>query len=168
MDTEQLTEEQLYYKEKYFKYKLKYVTLKKQLDGGGFFTSKKSEPVKTAATVPAPAPAPAPTVTEKKVSSSSPDEILTFLRRLLESQYTEKYISRLPNQRWDTLNTYNYRINKLITAEMEQGKYNLSIFEDIENMLSPVLKTANIKGWLLDIDGLKKYLRRNLKKNFFT
>jgi hypothetical protein len=35
MDTEQLTEEQLYYKEKYFKYKLKYVTLKKQ--HGGMF-----------------------------------------------------------------------------------------------------------------------------------
>jgi hypothetical protein len=33
MDTEQLTEEQLYYKEKYFKYKLKYLTLKEHLGG---------------------------------------------------------------------------------------------------------------------------------------
>jgi hypothetical protein len=34
MDTDQLNDEQRYYKEKYFKYKLKYVTLKKQLEGG--------------------------------------------------------------------------------------------------------------------------------------
>jgi hypothetical protein len=36
MDTNQLDEEQLYYKAKYFKYKLKYVALKKQL--GGFIS----------------------------------------------------------------------------------------------------------------------------------
>jgi len=36
MDTDQLDEEQLYYKAKYFKYKLKYVALKKQL--GGFIS----------------------------------------------------------------------------------------------------------------------------------
>jgi hypothetical protein len=33
MDTEQLDDEQQYYKEKYLKYKLKYVALKKQLGG---------------------------------------------------------------------------------------------------------------------------------------
>jgi hypothetical protein len=33
MDTDQLDEEQLYYKEKYFKYKLKYLTLKEHLGG---------------------------------------------------------------------------------------------------------------------------------------
>jgi hypothetical protein len=33
MDTEQLDDEQQYYKEKYFKYKLKYIALKKQLGG---------------------------------------------------------------------------------------------------------------------------------------
>jgi hypothetical protein len=33
MDTDQLNDEQLYYKDKYLKYKLKYVTLKKQLGG---------------------------------------------------------------------------------------------------------------------------------------
>jgi hypothetical protein len=36
MDTDQLDEEQLYFKAKYFKYKLKYVALKKQL--GGFIS----------------------------------------------------------------------------------------------------------------------------------
>ena len=170
MDTEQLTEEQLCYKEKYFKYKLKYVTLKKQLDGGGFFTSKKTVPVKTAASapVPTPTPTPTPTVTEKEVSRSSPDKILTFLRKLLDSQYTGEYIKRLPDQKADTLNTYNYRINNLITEEMEKGKYNLTIFEDIENMLSSVLKIANDNLWLINIDKLKKYLSRILKKTFFT
>jgi hypothetical protein len=34
MENEQLNEEQLYYKDKYLKYKLKYVTLKEQLEGG--------------------------------------------------------------------------------------------------------------------------------------
>jgi hypothetical protein len=38
MDTDQLNDEQLYYKDKYFKYKLKYVTLKKQLEGGGRYS----------------------------------------------------------------------------------------------------------------------------------
>jgi hypothetical protein len=38
MDTDQLNDEQRYYKEKYFKYKLKYVTLKKQLEGGGRYS----------------------------------------------------------------------------------------------------------------------------------
>jgi hypothetical protein len=33
MDTDQLNDEQLYYKEKYFKYKLKYLALKEQLGG---------------------------------------------------------------------------------------------------------------------------------------
>jgi hypothetical protein len=160
MDTEQLTEEQLYYKEKYFKYKLKYLTLKEELEGGftNPFASKK----------PAPAPAPAPAPTEKKVSSSSPDEILTFLRELLDPKYTEKTIRRVDGQRWDTANTNNYKIKKLIDDEMGKRKYNLSIFEDIENMLFPVLKTANDKGYLLNIEKLKIYLRHNLKKKFFT
>jgi hypothetical protein len=34
MENEQLNKEQLYYKEKYFKYKLKYLTLKEQQEGG--------------------------------------------------------------------------------------------------------------------------------------
>jgi hypothetical protein len=38
MENEQLTDEQLYYKEKYFKYKLKYVALKQQLEGGGLLS----------------------------------------------------------------------------------------------------------------------------------
>jgi len=184
MDTEQLTEEQLYYKEKYFKYKLKYLTLKEELEGGGLFSSKKTEPANSAANKPATddnkkfkaavtavvatkalekkAP------TEKKVSSSNPDEILTFLRELLDPKYTEKTIRRLPEQRWDTANTNNYKIKKLIDEEMGGKIYNLSKFEDIENMLSPVLKTANMKGYLVDIRELKKYLRHNLKKKFFT
>jgi hypothetical protein len=165
-----MDEEQLYYKEKYFKYKLKYLTLKEELEGGfkvsNPFASKK--PATTAEPAPAPAPAPAPTVTEKKVSSSSPDEILTFLRELLDPKHTEKTIHKVDGQRWDTAITYNYRIKKLIDEEMGQRKYNLSIFEDIENMLSPVLKTANDKGYLLDIGKLKTYLRHNLKKKFFT
>ena len=33
MENEQLSEEQLYYKDKYLKYKLKYLTLKKQYGG---------------------------------------------------------------------------------------------------------------------------------------
>jgi hypothetical protein len=44
MENEQLTEEQLYYKDKYLKYKLKYVTLKKQLGGfAGFSRQNKLE-----------------------------------------------------------------------------------------------------------------------------
>jgi hypothetical protein len=42
-----MDEEQLYYKEKYFKYKLKYLTLKEELEGGMFFKSKKTAPVPT-------------------------------------------------------------------------------------------------------------------------
>jgi hypothetical protein len=46
MDDEQLTEEQLYYKNKYFKYKLKYVTLKEQKQLGG--ANKLKETIATA------------------------------------------------------------------------------------------------------------------------
>jgi hypothetical protein len=38
-----MNEKQLYYKEKYFKYKLKYLTLKEELEGGGWFSSKKAD-----------------------------------------------------------------------------------------------------------------------------
>jgi hypothetical protein len=43
MDTDQLNDEQLYFKDKYLKYKLKYVTLKKQLGGSGFTRQNKLE-----------------------------------------------------------------------------------------------------------------------------
>jgi hypothetical protein len=54
MDTDQLDEEQLYYKEKYFKYKLKYVALKKQLGAG---KNTLAVPAKVPAKAPAKAPA---------------------------------------------------------------------------------------------------------------
>jgi hypothetical protein len=43
MDDEELTEEQLYYKNKYLKYKLKYVTLKEQLEQLGGVNKKEEK-----------------------------------------------------------------------------------------------------------------------------
>ena len=156
-----MDEEQQYYKEKYFKYKLKYLTLKEELEGGGIFSSKKTEPAKTAVTAVV-----APAAAEKKVIN--PDDVITFLKGLLESKFTEKTIRRLPDQRGDTSNTYNYKIKKLIDEEMGKNKHDLSKLENIENMLAPVLKTANMKEWLISISDLKTYLRGKLKKKIFS
>jgi hypothetical protein len=173
-----MNEEQLYYKEKYFKYKLKYQTLKKQhIDGGGFSLSS-STAVKTPVNTKTTITTTAQVVAEKTTSDFTSDVILSRLYELLDSgnKETETLIHRVNGQRSDAIDTNNYKIKKLMGAEMDNPTtnitiYNLSNLDHIEKMLHKVLYLAklipSLKNYIPDVEKLKKYLKDKLKKEFF-
>jgi len=166
-----MNEEQLYYKEKYFKYKLKYQTLKKQhIDGGGFSLSSS-----TAVKTPVTTTTTAPVVANKTKSTFTSDVILSRLYELLDSgnKETETLIYRVNGQRSDANDSNNFKIKKLMTTEIGKPtaiditKYDLSNIDHIDKMLYKVLYIANSKSYIHDLGQLKKYLIGELKKKFF-
>jgi flagellin-specific chaperone FliS len=181
MDTEQLTEEQLYYKEKYFKYKLKYLTLKEHLGGnkqtkatGNKVAPAAAKKQATVATGNKVAPAAAkkqatvasgnkvaPAAAKKQATVKSDDdnraeEILKYLYELLDGR------------KKNNLNIDRIKKSMKRVLEKYPNKYDLTKLEEIKNMLKTVLKTPDEDGNIHDERELYNNLIKKVKALYFS
>jgi hypothetical protein len=142
-----MDDEQQYYKEKYFKYKLKYLTLKEQL-GGVPQKAVKSDNKKAVKSD-----------NKKAVIKESDDiaeKILKYLYELLDGM--KKY------------NTDINRITKLMTKVLQKypKRYDLTKLEDIKEMLRTVLKMPYDNGTIPDEKELYNYLIKQVRTLYFS
>jgi hypothetical protein len=165
-----MDDEQLYYKEKYFKYKLKYVTLKKQL-GGDFKGTKEIEKKikqqqKDAAKI---------AVQKQKDAADTHNKVREHLAKLLmDIKGKEEYII---NSGSFSL-SYVYHIDTLINEELKPPddktmikysfKYSLNNKDHIKKLLENVLHKAKKKKYIdpdKHYDKLYNYLYNGVKDN---
>jgi hypothetical protein len=140
MENEQLTEEQLYYKDKYLKYKLKYLSFKKQY--GGEDKQK-----------------------EAAIMNDRHSRIRKYLNELLVKNDDElqKLINK-NNNFSQGYRGYRYYIDDLITEKLQNYKlYNTG---DIEKLLKEVVNIAKQKGYINDSDALFKYLNKKVESKY--
>jgi len=140
MENEQLSEEQLYYKDKYLKYKLKYLTLKKQY--GGEDKEK-----------------------EAAIMNDRHSRIRKYLNELLVKNDDE--LQKLINKNNNILQGYRgyrYYIDDLITEKLQNYKlYNKG---DIEKLLQEVVNIAKQKGYINNSDALFNYLNKKVESKY--
>jgi hypothetical protein len=140
MENEQLSEEQLYYKDKYLKYKLKYLTLKKQY--GGEDKEK-----------------------EAAIMNDRHSRIRKYLNELLVKNDDElqKLINK-NNNFSQGYRGYRYYIDDLITEKLQNYKlYNKG---DIEKLLQEVVNIAKQKGYINNSDALFNYLNKKVESKY--
>jgi len=188
MDTEQLTEEQLYYKEKYFKYKLKYLTLKEELEGGGFFSSKKTEPAKKAVTAVVAAQTiakkntTAPAATAKKpavVATPAAKKPIVLNKSKTNGGIIESNIEELiDNSKKEffkengNMGEMKDNIKRIMEKTMRTQRedygigYDLSNLDQVKTMLTKVTDKGYIQGYIRG--EYYEYLINNLIQKFFT
>jgi hypothetical protein len=153
------TEEQLYYKEKYFKYKLKYLTLKEELEGG----FKVSNPFSSK---PAPV-ALKPTVLNKSEYPGAliRNGLINFISDLDNKNFTRN----------DSKEVLKKIMNRVIDKKHPKKKgphnteidYDLTILKEV-NILIDEFEKQSIK--IVDVVGidLYDYLYEAVKKKYFT
>jgi SOS response regulatory protein OraA/RecX len=140
MENEQLTEEQLYYKDKYLKYKLKYLSFKKQY--GGEDKEK-----------------------EAAIMNDRHSRIRKYLNQLLVTNDggLQKLINK-NNNFSQGYRGYRYYIDDLITEKLQNYKlYNTG---DIEKLLQEVVNIAKQKGYINDSDALFNYLNTKVVSKY--
>jgi hypothetical protein len=153
MDTEQLTEEQRYYKEKYFKYKLKYLTLKEELEGGFLNAFKSKKPAPTAK------PTGKPTVVN--ASEYYGNAVQKRLEDLIQqSTHLKEQIS---------IETMKEKMQKVINKKNPQNNkdYDLSFLDQVKIMLKEFENETITSRHVLSLD-LYKYLEDGVIKTHFT
>ena len=155
MDTEQLTEEQLYYKEKYFKYKLKYLTLKEELEWGfkvsNPFASKK--------------PAPTAKPTGKPTVVNASEYYGNAVQKRLEDLINQS--THLKEQ--TSIEAMKEKMQKVINKKNPQNNkdYDLSFLDQLKIMLKEFENETITSRHVNDI-GLYKYLEDGVIRTHFT
>jgi hypothetical protein len=193
MDTEQLTEEQLYYKEKYFKYKLKYLTLKEHLGGNPkktkatVATGNKAAPAaakKQATVATGNKAAQAQAAAKKQATVASGNKAAQAQAQAQAAAKKQATVKSDDDNRVEEILKYLYellngkkknnlnidRIIKLIKRVLRKypNKYDLTKLKEIKNMLDTVLEMPDEDGNIHDEKELSDYLIKNIKTLYFS